>query len=429
MDMTTTSFEFGQNLPANTHLLPKSRLDHRSDDEIFGELATYRPVTSTKNIWAFWNTGWENLKPWCKRNVTGWARRQSSEWTIRILDRVDDSPNNVYKYLPSTAFPPAFNEDRMEGPYVGAHSADLVRLPCLYHYGGVWLDVSIMLLRTIEDICWNQLTAEDHPAQIAGFVLPNVHGEHQIAHGYMENWFIAAAKPHNEFIGKWHAVFAEYWSDITESKDAKQHALFEHLDTEGFRQDMIDYLAQHLSFYRVRTLVDASTGWHGPRFFQRHMLLMDAREEGYHLPTCTEYNGPECFDLLAQQKPKDGSDRGSRAEEITSFIISNSSLTKSVHGFKGNTQLSDLWNLPENENADIAEGTYAEYLRAASRYLEQDRDIVPLAVDAESSHREATLHARLLQPRRDLGIQDRKDLPADPMMQSRQDSEPVEVTT
>jgi len=389
-----------------THLLSDSRLDTRSDEEIGASINKYIPITSTKNVWAYWNTGWDTMKPWTQRNVIGWVRRLGKDWTVRVLDRVEGSPNNVYNFLDKSYFPNAFNNSTMRGPYVGAHSADLVRLPCLYEHGGVWLDVSIMLFRTLEDICWNVLTDPESPFEFGGFVIPDCHKEHQIPYGYMENWFLATARKHNPFIKRWHSVFKHYWSDIEESKDAKEHPLFEHLNTKGFRQDMIDYLAQHLSYYRVRTLVDEEDSWDGPEYYRTKMYLLNARQEAYHLPHITSWQGEKCHSLLKQKvitRPTDNTPEESReADQVAKHMIANCSLMKSVHGFKGETQLSDIWNRPENVNADIDDGTYAELLRAASLFVEQERKLDRLVVDVESSQAEPCLKAQLLQPVREL---------------------------
>lgn len=395
-------------LPEGTKFIPRDELDTRPDAEIVGQITRHNPVVSNRNIWAFWKTGWSTMRPWCKRNVIGWIRRQGPSWQVRVLDMVPHSPNNVYEFLEEKHFPEAFNNDNMEGAYVGAHSADLVRLACLNRYGGVWMDVSIMLFRKLEDICWTTLTDTSTPFEIGGFVLPNAHKEHQIECGYMENWFIASPQPGNPFITRWHQVFLKYWENTVESRDAKRHPLFDHLDTEGFRQDMIDYLAQHLSFQRVRTLVDTENEWDGPAYYREKMFFLDARQEAYYLPDKTQWNGPKCFDILASTIRSSGHNQHTKASSCAVepeearrhcfHMAANCCLMKSVHGFKGNTQLSDIWNKPENETADIRPGSCAEYLSATSLYLEQTRSLRRLSVDETTSLQEKCLHAPLLQP-------------------------------
>lgn len=106
---------------------PQSRLDSRSDEEILEDLSRHHAVTSSeKNIWAFWHSGLSNMKPWTQRNVIGWVRKLGPEWRVRVLDMVEDSPNNVYRFCDKSWFPRAFNEKTMKGPHVFPHMADMV---------------------------------------------------------------------------------------------------------------------------------------------------------------------------------------------------------------------------------------------------------------------------------------------------------------
>jgi len=216
----------------------------------------------------------------------------------------------------------------------------------------------------------------------------------------MENWFIASARIHNPFIERWYAVFKEYWSDKQESHGVKEHPLFAHLDTDGYRQDMLDYLAQHASFQRVRTTIDKATGWHGPEWHREKVYLLDARSEGYYLPEVTKWKGQLAFDLISQHRPHqkfhDDSVERSQAETIFTHIVANSCLIKNVHGFKGDTQLACIWNRPESADCDHEPGTYAEFLREASAHYVQNRLLKRLVVAED--HTEKYLYAGILQP-------------------------------
>lgn len=329
-----------------------------------------------------------------------WVRKLGTQWTVRVLDRVEGSPNNVYNYLSKSDFPPAFNAETMTGAYVGAHSADLVRLPCIYQYGGVWMDVSILLFRHLNDICWNVLEDEESGYEMAGFTLPGCHKEHQMEYGYMENWFIASARVHNPFIERWHAVFREYWADRVESLGVKHDPLFAHLNTEGYRQDMLDYLAQHASFQRVRTTIDVHGEWDGPKWHREKLYLLDGRQEGYYFSQETQWKGQKGFNTMKQQRSQATSqsptEDQTQAENICTHLVSNTCLMKNVHGFKGDTQLSCFWNKPEHADCDREPGTYAEFLRQASLHYQQERKLEPLTITPSAEER--ILYAQILQP-------------------------------
>ena len=167
--------------------------DTRSDDEIFKSLTQYISVTSEKNIWAFWDSGFSNVPAWCQRNVLNWVRLCSPSWTVRVLDSVSKSPNYALKYVPTEALPECFVKGTMDGEYVGQHSADFLRGACLYLHGGIWLDVGIILIRDIERICWKKILDPESPFQVA------------VAWGNgtnVGNYFVSTRK-HDPFIKRW----------------------------------------------------------------------------------------------------------------------------------------------------------------------------------------------------------------------------------
>ncbi len=338
------------------------QLNYETDEEIVARIKSFIPITSEKNVWSYWNTGWDGMKPWTQRNVLAWVRLLGPEWTVRVLDRIPDSSNNVFNYLPTSVFPSAFNSEKLSGPYVGAHSADLVRLPCLEFYGGIWMDVSIVLFRHLDDVCWNVLTDPFTNYQMAGFFLPNNHKEFQHKLGYMENWFIAA-RAHNPFITKWREIFVRYWSDKgrTESVGVAEHPLFKHLEFRGYRQDMIDYLAQHASFQRLRMLHDTNDGFDGADFFANHMYLIDGLKEAYHITEITKCVGQDTFDLL--KSPCEESAATKETIDVAEHMSKNNCLMKLFHGFKGDTQVSTLWNMDENAEVDITPYSLSNFLR------------------------------------------------------------------
>ena len=116
--------------------------DKRSDQEVTEKLTKFSPVTSEKNIWAFWHAGLKSMPGWCQRNVANWVRLcEPSGWAVRVLDSVPNSENYILKYVPASLLNEAFVNGEMDGPYFGPHSADLLRGACLYLHGGVSMDV------------------------------------------------------------------------------------------------------------------------------------------------------------------------------------------------------------------------------------------------------------------------------------------------
>ena len=167
--------------------------DPRSDAEILASLHPYKPITTEKNIWAFWDRGADAMPAWCKRNVANWSRLLGPSWTIRILDNVPYSPSHALNYLPEDLLPPTFIKGTMSGEYVGQHSADFLRGACLWLYGGVFMDVGIILVRHVDKICWDVLEDERRMEEVA---VPGMYGN------TIANHFVASRKG-SVFIKAW----------------------------------------------------------------------------------------------------------------------------------------------------------------------------------------------------------------------------------
>ena len=168
-------------------------VDERSDEEILASLEAFAPVTSEKNLWAFWDKGIRNMPGWCQRNVIDWIRICGPSWTIRILDAVPDSPTNALKYVSADLLPESFVKGTMTGVYTGPHSSDFLRGACLYTHGGVYMDTGNILIRNLDRVCWNQLADPTSPYEVAA---PIMYGQ------TLANHFVASRKG-NTFIKCW----------------------------------------------------------------------------------------------------------------------------------------------------------------------------------------------------------------------------------
>ncbi|OJJ50965.1 hypothetical protein ASPZODRAFT_126944 [Penicilliopsis zonata CBS 506.65] len=397
--------------PKGLLAIPEAQLDHRSDAEIIAELKSDRPLSSAeKNVWAFWHSGFDNMVPWTQRNVIGWVRLLGPEWTVRVLDRVPDSPLNISRFVDASFFPDAFNKNIMSGPSVGPHMADLIRLPLLYLYGGVWMDVGSTLFRHLDDVCWDVISDPETPYEICGFnleVRPGV--------TVMMNSFVASRRG-NGFIKRWHEIYRALWAGgATQSDGFHKHPLVAHLpllhppvdkiknpDREAAMGRVTDYIAQILCFERLRKLVDPSDGFNGPKYYQEKMYLFPALQEMYYFQKCTGWKGGEQFQLLSvKREDSDGSvpplvrdEVYKRAEEIVNDMVANTSFMKLSHGPPGELEaLADLWDDPKNSDKDNEPGTFAAYLRYASTHFRQTRQMVPLQLPLETD----VLHVGLLE--------------------------------
>ncbi|KAK6072777.1 capsule polysaccharide biosynthesis protein [Seiridium cupressi] len=337
-------------------MIPPSRLDSRTDKEIISALLQFQPVTSEKNLWTFWDTGFWGMRPYVRRNIIGWVRRLGPEWTVRVLDHVEGSPLNVEAYLESNEFHDAFISRTMTGPYIG-----------------VWMDAGTMLFRDMDSICWKTLEDPNEPYEIAGFAPGTEPGNDVIMNGFI------AARKGNGFVRRWHDVYLEIWKGRTDCLGLQSHPLLRQVKKVEVPKDMQikfgidnslmnDYVAHVLAFKRVRMLHNPSDGFHGPAYWEQHAYVLPVQETFLAQILCG-FDGQRQFDLFSL--PREGVEpdaRDASAEKLVQELLACASTMKLSHGLKNNklVHLSKIWDRPEHADADIAPGTYAAYLRWGS---------------------------------------------------------------
>ena len=362
--------------------------DQRPDDAILQSLTEYQPVRSEKNVWAFWHAGVKSMPGWCQRNVINWIRLQGPDWTVRVLDNQSDSPNKISAYIPPEMLPEACQKGAMTGPYVGQHSADLLRSACLYLHGGVWMDVGILLLRRLERICWTQLEDPASPFEVC---IP-----HLAASG-IANFFVASRKG-SPFIKHWHELFVHLWQGRSSCAGVGAHPLITPIveaspfwngtgETEGKysfpfaveKESLMDYVGQMLAWSRVCMVEDAGDGFNGSAYWRTKVLLFDALNEGWAAEPPTGWSGVKLLDALSTPlSATEPSEKYKLGAQVVWRLLEGSSMQKVFHGkdMMSAPSLGTLWDQPENEGRDQAPGTFAELLRFGSVHYEQEREMV-----------------------------------------------------
>ncbi|KAJ4387225.1 hypothetical protein N0V93_007814 [Gnomoniopsis smithogilvyi] len=374
--------------PKGTVLIPDTELDTRSDKEIIHMLqSSAMPPRDERNLWAYWHTGFHTMPPWTKRNLIQWARVMGSSWTIRVLDNVPKSSHNASHFVPPHLLPPAMRARAMTGPYSATHSADFIRLPLLFLYGGCWLDVGAILVRSLDEI-WCRLEDPTQPYEFAAFTYETRPGETSIINTWM------MARKNNELVRRWHAMFLHVWGEATHCKGLSKHPLLCHLKPYAAPTDtlimndcheavsksraIMDYGAQVHCLERLRDLVDADDEWDGRACIDTTTFLLPALKEMWYYQERTEFRGYRQFELLTTSYDAPEPQR-SEAEAFVNDMLANTMTMKFCHGLKDAmaSSLADLWDDTTNSDADNAPGTFAEYLRWGTVHLRQTRDLVP----------------------------------------------------
>ncbi|KAJ0425155.1 hypothetical protein BJY00DRAFT_308482 [Aspergillus carlsbadensis] len=367
---------------------PPSELDLRPESEIRAQLNRHVPVHSERNVWAYWGSGFDSMPAWRQRNVINWVRRDGQRWTVRVLDTVPGSPNHIHRFIDPANLPAAVNLGRMKGLHAQQGISDFVRLAAVYQHGGVYMDVGVILIRDLDDICWSALEDPTSPYQVGGALVANI---------AFVSFFLASRKG-DAFIHRWLQVFLEIWRDRDSHDGSRNHPLIRHLGlmiTPAFPETtdwaaLTDYSTAIQACTRVRTNREPGpNGFDGPAYFKKHFFL---------LSLFPEMAGPELTGAELGHAPA----RGGRGEEAASDSNSaqaqlaqsrahelvHSALTeRSAYKFYGafaDFGISGLaakhWDQPEHANDDCLPGTWGEVFRYGTVHYQQARVIAPLAV-------------------------------------------------
>ncbi|KAJ5689351.1 hypothetical protein N7462_003743 [Penicillium macrosclerotiorum] len=368
--------------------------DCREDAEILAALQEHRPVTSEKNVWAYWHAGLQNMPKWCQRNVIDWVRILGPDWTIRVLDSVAGSVNNVLRFVPEDLLPPAFVDQTMDGPFARQHSSDFARTACLYNHGGVWIDVGIMLSRHLDRICWRELEDSSSPYQVA---ISMMWGMCAI------NFFIASRKG-NPFIYQWHRLFLHIWGDKKNAKGSISNPLIAPIlpqmwegKLEGWKMDwgdnvaMLEYVMQIGCFTRLLCLEDVGEGLSGIDYWRNHIMGIDTVQEVWR----KEYEigfadfSERAFEMLQLPVSGPGADPTAQiykdAERFVWDTLANQSMWKLFRaaGMDHHKTLAALLDIPENDAKVTAPNTFGALLRYGTVHLRQTRENIGMVPKVE----------------------------------------------
>jgi len=355
---------------------PLQHQDHRDDEEIIQTLFDPPPVVSEKNVWAFWDKGFAAMPPWQKRNVIAWVRMLGPSWTVRLLDLDQSTKAGIFNFVDQAHLPLHIIEGKATGKFSGAHTSDAIRLPLIYQYGGVWMDVGLLLLMHLDQVCWDVLGNPKTKFEVA-----LASADPTLKSGAAENFFIAGRKG-NGFIKRWMLVQLEAWKGRHNSHGIHADPLFHHLIRDGnlthvFKgasEDKLDYFQAYLAYERLRLLEDPKDGFNGPSYCKNRILLIDYKEFALAAMK-TNDNGPEQFKMF-KTRHDDESEGLTKTREFFTDLLSDAGLLKLYHWHEGDIPtLVDLWDKPENHDADCLPGTFGEYLRFVSQNFTQDRKI------------------------------------------------------
>lgn len=372
-------------VPPGVHTIPKELLDLRPDSEADNEILNPKPITTEKNIFFFWHSGFPGLHPYTQRTVRAWHRRFSrSGWTIYVIDKHPGSPLNVEHFLDlndRSTFPQAFADGTLAGTYAAQHISDLVRWPLLLRYGGVYADVGFMQIGDL-DALWNKTVGDPG----SGYeILSYYQGPPESP--CLTNYFFCARK-NNPLFQRAHRLLLKLWEGKTCTTGMHSHPLLKQVplmggtfsiddeqgkhDAEEVRSMLTDYIIQGQVTTLVMGLMDDEDGWNGPEYVREKVYAIDYMVGSQLINDLTAWNGQTAFDLMSLPLPKEGeveSVEQAQARDIVEQCLRRSFGFKLAHGmilrvFK--ETLGSLWR--KHTGSDVVVGTYAHWMRYGMVY-------------------------------------------------------------
>ncbi|UXZ04975.1 capsular polysaccharide synthesis protein [Moraxella nasicaprae] len=172
------------------------------------EIKPKKEFTHQKIIWQYWGQGIDDNLPDIVKMCFKSVDKHKGDF---IVIRLDD--NNLNDYLELPAF---INQKRKNPEFKPAFFADLLRLALLYHYGGVWLDATILLTAPIDEMLLEQdffMFSRDEQAENQDFwqaFNSDYFGWHKGHHVNILNSFIIAKKG-NEWVKDCLQILLNFW--------------------------------------------------------------------------------------------------------------------------------------------------------------------------------------------------------------------------
>lgn len=200
-----------------------------------------------RTIWGYWAQGYDEMPEFFKLCVETW-RRHNPNWDVRIVQK-----STVHEYLSAAELPNRFMQMLSHQT-----ASDCVRLALLSRYGGIYMDVSILLRSGLDQLCWDAIASGRRAATV--FFHPYYGTQALGGEDLTESWFLATL-PGNPFFIRWRDLFRELLHNRLDIDGLLQHPLYHHIDLSGIDRlnkqfvgltfDFREYLAIHAMCHRL----------------------------------------------------------------------------------------------------------------------------------------------------------------------------------
>jgi len=200
-----------------------------------GLAASRRHATAhaPRTIWTYWDQGVSVMPAFNKLCVQSWHLR-NPDWQVRVVDK-----RTLQDLVELEDLPPTL--DQLKKPQ---HRADCAKLALLRRHGGVYIDSSVLMLRSLDEVGgWRDV--EDGRADFAGYFRGTP--------DFVENWFLAC-RCDCQLVRSWLRTHLEFWRTRTAATNLPSDPFFKGVDLGHLEPDERSYLAQHACYKRLLDL-------------------------------------------------------------------------------------------------------------------------------------------------------------------------------
>ncbi len=196
--------------------------------EKFEEYNKY-PIVKTSKIpnviYTYWHEN--NLPTFVKKCINSWKRHNPS-YDIIIINK-----DNISKYIPFDIF-------KLKYPKTHQKVANFIRIYILSHYGGIWIDSTIYLNKSLD---WIHSYQVYENSEFVGFFINSTHENKMILNTpIIENWFMASI-PNSEFMKDWN----DFYFTINNYNNEDEYLNFVRKTTDLSGIDAPGYLTMHVA--------------------------------------------------------------------------------------------------------------------------------------------------------------------------------------
>lgn len=212
-------------------------------------ISTISPInTIPKIVWTYYHD--LNVLPKFYHNcLRTWEKNIPKSWRVFVLDET-----TISNFIDMSKMPKNFNK------LIPQRKSDCIRLELLSTYGGVWMDVGIILTDNI-----GKLIPDDPNIEFVGYhlnIFLPLEPYENITNAVVENWFIATTANHS--IKLWREKFFEILNNHDESTI---HLSFPYRDQLTLKQ-IQNFLYKHYLLMHV---------------LYQHLLIHDNDFKRFHL--------------------------------------------------------------------------------------------------------------------------------------------------